>query len=127
MNEVLSVLIGLARATYNGGKDETTDALVKEALQSYQDNDETLRRRLQREKNRISPGCASCQVHCGNTDNYDLSRFDNAPKAIQNVKLEILEALTHLEDMELIYRGLYSLAEDWQEEFFRNVLKDIQK
>lgn len=75
-----------------------------------------------REKNRICPGCALCTSRCGNTDDYEMERMWRAEESVRGAKLLIWERLCRMaalggaleeEERELLYKGLYVLAEDW--------------
>ena len=100
--QIISVLIGLANATNNNPKTEHTDEVVLGALCAYAaaknlPNTETVElvdetiRRIRREKNYVSPGCATCQTPCGNTSDYDLRGITEAEPAVKELKLAVLE------------------------------------
>ncbi len=74
------------------------------------------------EKHRVAPGCASCAMPCGNTNDYDLARLWAAPETIRTLKLQMLSAAFALaqkrpqgQAQAAVYQLLFTLAEDWDE------------
>ena len=47
---------------------------------------------VQTEKHRVAPGCATCAMPCGNTNDYDFVRLWAAPESIRTLKLQMLSA-----------------------------------
>ena len=83
---LLGALVGLARATTNEPKTDDTDEVLNAGLRLAAQPDapeERLQRMLaivQTEKHRVAPGCATCAMPCGNTNDYDLARLWAAPE-----------------------------------------------
>lgn len=98
LQDVLTgALIGLAHTCASNPKTEETDALILEGLFATITNvnfdDEALQKlidRINKEKNRISPGCALCASRCGNTDDYDMKKIWEADPDIRSLKSLIL-------------------------------------
>ena len=90
---LLGALVGLARSTVNEPKTEDTDRVLASGLRLAADPDaaeDALRRMyhiVETEKHRVAPNCATCTMHCGNTDNYDLARLWAAPEDIRALSL----------------------------------------
>ena len=134
-DELTGALIGLARACENNPKTENTDRLILGGLfttvTNVSFNEETLRdwiRRINEEKTRVVPGCASCESRCGNTDNYDMNRLWNSDEDIRSLKSLLLFGIRGMaayayhamvlgrvseEVNGFFYKALYALAEDW--------------
>ena len=95
---LLGALVGLARATTNEPKTDDTDEVLNAGLRLAAQPDapeERLQRMLaivQTEKHRVAPGCATCAMPCGNTNDYDLARLWAAPETIRTLKLQMLSA-----------------------------------
>lgn len=148
-DKLTGALIGLARACSNNQKTENTDRLILEGLfttvTNVNFNDETLRAmigRIQKEKEQIVPGCASCAARCGNTDDYDLNRLWNADEDIRSLKSLILFGIRGMaayayhamilgySDEEVtgfFYKALFVLAEDWGMEELLPVVMETGK
>lgn len=134
-DELTGALVGLAHACANNPKTEQTDRLILEGLfttvTNVNFNDETLREmiaRVNEEKDRIVPGCASCVSRCGNTDNYDMKRMWEADEDVRSLKSLLLFGIRGMaayayharvlgyesaEVNEFFYRALFALSEDW--------------
>lgn len=134
-DELTGALIGLARACENNPKTENTDRLILGGLfttvTNVSFNEETLRdwiRRINEEKTRVVPGCASCGSRCGNTDNYDMNRLWNSDEDTRSLKSLLLFGIRGMaayayhamvlgrvseEVNGFFYKALYALAEDW--------------
>ena len=85
MNEkIISALVGLAGATGNNGKTKNTDSIVMNALLNcYSPADEdTIVTAIRKDKYTISPNCETCPTPCGNTSDYDMTKF------LQNLELK---------------------------------------
>ena len=105
-NKIISALIGLIGACNNNPKTENTDHVVIKALAFSQARSEAcevsneaiqaLIEEIHTEKYIVSPGCATCQMPCGNTSDYDMNRIYEAGTEIRNLKLEILSAVEEL-------------------------------
>lgn len=95
---LLGALVGLARATTSEPKTDDTDEVLNAGLRLAAQPDapeERLQRMLaivQTEKHRVAPGCATCAMPCGNTNDYDLARLWAAPETIRTLKLQMLSA-----------------------------------
>ena len=89
---LLGALVGLARATTSEPKTDDTDEVLNAGLRLAAQPDapeEKLHRMLETartEKHRVAPGCASCAMPCGNTNDYDLARLWAAPETIRTLK-----------------------------------------
>lgn len=134
-DELTGALMGLARACQNNPKTEQTDRIILEGLfttvTNVNFNDETLRamiRRVNDEKNIISPGCATCGAPCGSTDNYDMKDLWNADPDIRSLKSLILFGIRGMAAYAyhamvlgytdetvnaFFYRALFVLGLDW--------------
>ena len=95
---LLGALVGLARATTNEPKTDDTDEVLNAGLRLAAQPDAP-EKRLQRmlaivqtEKHRVAPGCATCAMPCGNTNDYDFVRLWAAPESIRTLKLQMLSA-----------------------------------
>ena len=86
---LLGALVGLARATTSEPKTDDTDEVLNAGLRLAAQPDapeERLQRMLaivQTEKHRVAPGCATCAMPCGNTNDYDFVRLWAAPESIR--------------------------------------------
>lgn len=74
--KIFSALIGLAGAVSTNEKTDETDSVVARAVLES-DNDAVIDK-IHREKYKISPGCETCKMPCGNTSDYDMKRFFEA-------------------------------------------------
>lgn len=126
---LLGALVGLARATTSEPKTDDTDEVLNAGLRLAAQPDapeERLQRMLaivQTEKHRVAPGCATCAMPCGNTNDYDFVRLWAAPESIRTLKLQMLSAAFALaqkrpqgQAQAAVYQLLFTLAEDWDEE-----------
>ena len=124
---LLGALVGLARATTNEPKTDDTDEVLNAGLRLAAQPDapeERLQRMLaivQTEKHRVAPGCATCAMPCGNTNDYDFVRLWAAPESIRTLKLQMLSAAFALaqkrpqgQAQAAVYQLLFTLAEDWE-------------
>lgn len=127
--KIVSALIGLTGAINNNGKTQNTDAIVREALLSF-DADETISR-IHREKYTISPNCETCQSPCGYTSDYDIARFEQASARICQLKEQIMEELTRLAVIdplpEVVYKAIAYLGYDMTEETYKELLEEMQR
>lgn len=136
---LLGALVGLARSTVNEPKTEDTDRVLRAglALAAKSDADEAAITRMtaivRTEKHRVAPNCATCVMRCGNTDEYDFARLWAAPEEIRALKLRILSALFALAQaapstaaQEITDKGLFALAEDWDEEFLLPIAQSAE-
>lgn len=125
---IVSALIGLAGAINNNGKSENTDTVVREALLSNKADDAIAR--IHREKYIISPNCETCQSPCGNTSDYDVSRFEQLPGNILRLKEQIIEALIHLASLgqvpDVAYKAISYLGYEMTEETYKELLEELR-
>jgi len=133
----LSALIGLIGASTNNGKTEDTDQIISEALVSERTNEMTLK--LHREKFRISPDCATCASPCGNTSDFDMTRFDDEPEDIIEVKSRVYLALQDVANNYLkkkasgisislpasVEKAITYLSYDLSKETFEDLIKEL--
>ena len=99
-NELTGALIGLAKTCSNHKPLPTTMPTVREALVNLKTDDEAiLKKQLENirvEKFNLSPGCATCAVRCGNTDDFDLKKLDEEPKDLKAKKKQLLSMTQRL-------------------------------
>lgn len=148
-DELTGALISLARACSNTPGTQQTDRLILEGLfttvTNVNFNDETLQEmidRIEAEKRRIVPGCASCGSPCGNTDRYDMSRIWNAEEDIRSLKSLLLFGIRGMaayayhamvlgyenaEVNEFMIKALSILGEDWGMEELLPVVMETGK
>ena len=120
---LLGALVGLARATTSEPKTDDTDEVLNAGLRLAAQPDapeEKLHRMLETvrtEKHRVAPGCASCAMPCGNTNDYDLARLWAAPETIRTLKLQMLSTAFALaqkrpqgQAQTAVYQLLFTLA-----------------
>ena len=137
---LLGALVGLARATTSEPKTDDTDEVLNAGLRLAAQPDapeERLQRMLaivQTEKHRVAPGCATCAMPCGNTNDYDFVRLWAAPESIRTLKLQMLSAAFALaqkrpqgQAQAAVYQLLFTLAEDWDEELLLPVVQHAQR
>lgn len=128
-------LIGLARASVQGGQNPAATKLILEGLFStitnVNFNEETLRAligRVHEEKSKMIPSCSSCGTKCGNTDDYDVHKIWKADINVRSLKSLILfgirgmaayayhaDVLGYQDETvnAFFYKALASLGEDW--------------
>lgn len=98
-DKLTGALIGLARASE--GNEElitpNTDQIIMEGLftcvTNVNFNNESimaLLKKVEAEKQRLAPQCASCGASCGRNDNYDMNDLWNADEDIRSLKSLIL-------------------------------------
>ncbi len=136
-DQLTGALIGLARAVSGNEHLITADtnAVVLDGLFScvtnVNFNNETLLAliaRVEAEKNRLVPDCASCGSPCGRTMNYDMEQLWNAGEDIRSLKSLILFGIRgmaayayhaavlgyHDESIySFLYKALFAIGEDW--------------
>lgn len=102
-DELTGALIGLAGACLSNPKTADTDALIRSALACTREDAKAddalisdLIQRVEEEKFRVSPGCASCEARCGGTDSYDMSRLYGASPAVRQAKETLLAAIRRI-------------------------------
>ena len=147
-SKIISALIGLVGACNNNPKTENTDHVIIKALalaqiQSEADDEtqQSLIEEIHTEKYTIAPGCAVCQIPCGNTSDYDMSRIYQAKTDIRNLKLKMIGALNELaadvfsrqkqdalsaEDMEIFYKVLMYISYDMEKTILHTFWNEVQ-
>lgn len=144
--KLIGALIGLARATE--GNDHlltpTTGALTVEALAHVHLDEGALQDlldRVGREKQKLVPECSRCACPCGRTNDYDLSRLQNAGEEVRSLKCLILLGIRGIaayawqaeamgfRDEEIhrfLYKGLFAVGmEDWGAEELLPILPEV--
>jgi hypothetical protein len=126
---IISALIGLVGAVGNNGKTEHTDAIVRAALLAV-DSDVQVEL-IHREKYAISPSCETCQFPCGNTSDYDMERFDQAPEEIRNMKRQLIEEMKRIAAgdrlPDAVYKAISYLGYDLNKESYEILLEELKK
>lgn len=118
MNEkIISALVGLAGAIGNNGKTEQTDSVVMNALLNcYSSTDEdTIVTAIIKDKYTISPNCETCPTPCGNTSNYDMTKF------LQNHELKTIKEDLIAETVKLVIRLNKSGKTELPEEIYKAI------
>ena len=125
---LLGALVGLARATTNEPKTDDTDEVLNAGLRLAAQPDapeEKLHRMLETvrtEKHRVAPGCASCAMPCGNTNDYDLAKLQMLSTAFA-----LAQKRPQGQAQTAVYQLLFTLAEDWDAELLLPVVQHAQK
>lgn len=140
--KIIGALIGLAGAVNNGAKTENADALVIKALAFSPSSERSAKEitdEIHAEKNRISPGCATCVSPCGNTSDYDMSLILGAEDEIGLLKKQVISELQKAarliggkrqaseNEMIVFYRALLYLKYDLDKEDFLKLLEEIER
>ena len=135
-DRLTGALIGLARAAEgNPDVNEGTWRLVIEGLfttvtnVNFSEGDiQAMLRRVQAEKARLVPDCASCQSPCGHNDDYDISRLWTEEEDIRSLKSLILFGVRGMaayayhamvlgytdEEVNWFFaKALFAVGEDW--------------
>lgn len=127
-DRIISALIGLVGAVSNNGKTEQTDSVIREALLrlSDADSEETTVQKIHREKFTIAPDCATCMNPCGNTSDYDMTKFYAADAGIVTAKRDLTEAirrkLSASETVpDTVYQGIAYLGYDLEPEAYAQI------
>lgn len=128
---ILSALIGLAGAMNNNGKTETTDQVVLAALLA-EDSMEVVEK-IRAEKFRISPNCATCEMPCGNTSDYNMNLWNQSPEEIILIKQRVVEGLTEIARRyrnagklpDVVYKAIAYLGYDLQIESYEIILEEL--
>lgn len=144
-DNILGALIGLVGATSNSGKTADTDRIVAEAVlavakydyKKSKDEINEVIRKIHDEKYRISPGCSSCSVPCGNTSDRDMTGFWDCSDGEKGWKLDIIEMLGDIAEKyidgsmpqlsESFYRGIFYLGYDMNEEMYKDVKAELSE
>lgn len=127
-DRIISALIGLVGAVSNNGKTEQTDSVIREALLrlSDADSEEATVQKIHREKFTIAPDCATCMNPCGNTSDYDMTKFYAADAGIVTAKRDLIEAirrkLSASETVpDTVYQGIAYLGYDLEPEAYAQI------
>lgn len=144
-DNILGALIGLVGATSNSGKTADTDRIVAEAVlavakydyKKSKDEINEVIRKIHDEKYRISPGCSSCSVPCGNTSDRDMTGFWDCSDEEKGWKLDIIEMLGNIAEKYIdgsmpqlsgsFYRGVFYLGYDMNEEMYKDVKAELSE
>lgn len=144
-DNILGALIGLVGATSNSGKTADTDRIVAEAVlavakyddKKSKDEINEVIRKINDEKYRISPGCFSCSVPCGNTSDRDMTGFWDCSDEEKNWKLDIIGMLGNIAEKyidgsmlqlsEAFYRGIFYLGYDMNREMYEDVKAELSE
>ena len=98
-DQLTGALIGLAKAVEGNEykANDATAALVVEGLFATLTNvnfdNADIRKlidRAEKEKQRLIPGCFSCEASCGKNDDYDMANLWNAPEDVRSLRSLIL-------------------------------------
>lgn len=128
-------LIGLAKTCDQNQKTEQTTELILVAFRVLREGDaeaiKDMTKQIRKEKYTISPGCLSCTMPCGNTDDFDFSEYEKQNKESVSYKKELMACLEQIrcvskEDESKLYRGLCYLSYDLEPEYVVKVLNEIK-
>ncbi len=138
--KILSALIGLAGAMSNNGRTDTTDEVVIDALTCVKSDNtdiENAVEQIHKEKNKISPNCASCMNPCGNTSDYDMSHWhESVPEILRakertwsELKRVILEKNNEGKRTlpDVAYRIIVYLGYDMEPAEYSNLMEELRK
>lgn len=136
--ELLSAMIGLARATDGRQtRPETVTILLNGVRGTLGCEDALLAaliRGCRREKLLLAPGCASCAAPCGRTADYDLTLLRQQDEAVRTAKQEILQALQDYAmsypaapDAPAVFTAVFALGECWAPEELRQCARNLRK
>lgn len=130
---VLCALIGLAGAVANNGTAESTDSVVIDAL--IQGDVPGMVDAVHRAKFEVSPGCATCATPCGNTSDYDISKFDNADADVLTAKSEVYVMLKDFASLlksqwvftlpDVVYKAISYLGYDLPADRYYELMEEI--
>ena len=127
---ILSALIGLVGATNNNGTTDQTDDIVRAALLADADSEEMITC-IHKEKFLIAPNCASCTAPCGNTSDYDMTRFADTESETLNAKLAVIDALRVLAAKggklpQAVYTAISYLGYELDMESYLDILEELK-
>lgn len=127
-DKIISALIGLVGACNSNPKTDNTDHLVIKALAfpalRPEGDDQTIQALIDEiytEKYTVAPGCATCQMPCGNTSDYDMNRIYDAEADIRDLKHKILVSLQELA-ADIYNRNMMDVLPTESVEFFYKAL-----
>lgn len=146
--DIISALIGLARAS-EGNASEHTISIIIESLalifNASLDIDTDFRSRIdiiRQERLALAPMCLSCASPCGRTDEYDVKQLFDAEHDVRNSKLALMKSLVslgynyhlasqngYLNDQFGIYlcEGLFLLGYDCDNDTLLNIIQRLDK
>lgn len=116
-DSIISALIGLTGAVSNNGRTQETDQVIREAFLEMEnrEREEEMVQKIHSVKNAIAPDCAVCKNPCGNTSDYDMTRYYDADPEVLTEKQKLIGAIRkrlkyteHVTDD--IYRGIAYLG-----------------
>lgn len=148
-DKLVGALIGMARATDgNDAVNTGTWKILIEGLYAFgagADCDaDALREKIgqvQNEKQRLKPMCALCADPCGRTSDFDMRIVRSTEGSLQDTKLCLLSDLHELAAVAqkalnwdeisdelgwLLARAVFSLGEDWDQEDYLMILKELK-
>lgn len=126
----IAALIGLVGAIGNNGKTENTDKVVREALLA--EDSEEMVTKIHKETYTISPSCRTCASPCGNTSDYDISKFEETPEDVLSLKMELIAELRKAAERitgelpEAMYRGIAYVGYDLEISFYRKTIEELK-
>lgn len=127
-DRIISALIGLVGAVSNNGKTKETDGVIREVFLRLPDagREEETVEKIHAEKFTIALDCATCLNPCGNTSDYDMTKFYGADAKIIAAKRELIEAirekLSSSETVpEAVYQGIAYLGYDLEPESYEQI------
>lgn len=151
-DKLWGALIGLAGACSNNGFSghtthliiDTTALIEKiEQEEPSEDSEELLKQQLEAvhaEKYQISPGCATCEARCGNTDDYDMEKIEKADTDVREAKIRLMKCLSShasgandglnagydlVETGETYLKGIAYLSYDLKPETYESMCQEI--
>lgn len=140
MDRLIGALIGLAKACGNDPTTENTTKIIIEGLYlsiSAQDKEsvEDMIQKVHDEKNKVSPGCASCMSRCGNTDDYDMRLVWDRNDEIAQLKSHLLLGIQSMSiyaknndelDMDdFFYKALTYIGCDMNKEYMTEIINEL--
>ena len=139
--EIMGSLCGLVGAMETHGRNEESDKKVWEILSTLTDSlseEESLKLReaIQSEKEIIAPDCAVCMSPCGNTSDYKIEELLQDPLEVQELKVEMTEALLSClsrnawalseEILLTAYQAITAFKYSLQEESYKEIIKTLK-
>lgn len=133
-DRIISALIGLVGAVSNNGKTKQTDNVIREAFLHLTDADseEETVEKIHTEKFTIVPDCATCLNPCGNTSDYDMTKFYGTDAKTIAAKRDLIEAirqkLSSQENVpEAVYQGIAYLGYNLEPEAYAQIQEKIER
>lgn len=131
------------------GKSDQTDEIILSSLFILLSNQRTLISSLEeileaikQEKHTIAPGCVTCAAPCENGKDYDMRKLWAEKEETRAIKLALIRELEWIalqlyplrkaveikeEIMVFLYKVLFILAEDWEEQQLLPLLRESAK